>query len=112
MNAALLFLCGLLGAVAFEVIRWRKLEQADESGAFVKPLFVCLSAAFVLAGGGAGLIFGQLVPAGALQLATAFVGGAGLEELVKRAARLKIWSPDVHLGAARQQLTTLAFLRA
>ncbi len=84
-----LLLYGAFGGVCSEYFRWRALLTRPRAKAYQAPVYIMLSIAFVLLAGGVGFVLGRLAPTGLLQSVSAFVAGVGLEEVVKRAARLQ-----------------------
>jgi hypothetical protein len=89
----LLFLYGAFGGICSEFFRWRALLKRPRGQQYVTPAYVALSGIFVLLAGGVGFVFGRLAPSDLLQTIAAFIAGTGLEEVIKRASRLK--SPNV-----------------
>lgn len=89
----MLVLYGAFGGICMEFFRWRALLLRPRGRQYLKPTYIILSCIFILLAGGVGLVFGRLAPSDLLQTITAFIAGAGLEELIKRASRLK--SPNV-----------------
>jgi hypothetical protein len=113
-NASLwLFVAGMIGAVGREVFRWRRLSNQRRADLFKRPQYVLISAVQVVLGGAVAMIFGPVV-SGSWQFPVGFVAGAGLEELIKRAARLEIWTPSVPHGpqTAGRDDSFLEYLRA
>jgi hypothetical protein len=113
--ATLAFFGGVVGGLAREIIRWRGLIVAGAAGVFLQPLFVTLAAIEVALGGGVATLARQAAPSDispALALLGAFLVGAGLEELIKRGARLRIFSPDVPFGGGKARPTIVDFLRS
>jgi len=89
----LLFLYGAFGGVCSEFFRWRALLRRPRGPQFITPIYMVLSGMFVLLAGGVGFVFGRLAPSELLQTIAAFIAGVGLEEVIKRASRLK--APNV-----------------
>ena len=107
-----MFAAGVLGALTREFFRWRRLSKRNRADLFRKPQYVAISVVQMALGGAAATIFGPLVPYG-WQLAVSYVCGAGLEELIRRASMLEVWTPSVPHGAdAKDNGTPLEFLRA
>jgi hypothetical protein len=97
-----MFLSGVIGALAREVQRWRRLTNRKRADKFRKIKYFMISLVQILIGGSLAVIFAQFadVP---LCYAIGFVAGAGQEELVRRAMMLKIWTPSVDHGPAEEQ---------
>ena len=104
-----LWLYGALGGLCVEFFRWRKLLMRPHGKAYVGAPFIILSAIFVILAGAVGFVFGRLVAPGALREASAFIFGAGLEEVVKRAARLR--KPSIAFGKGATKTSLHEFLR-
>src|SRR6266700_2458294 len=96
-SAALLFFTGVAGAVGREILRWRRLSGRRRTDLFRKPKYFAISAIQILLGGAIALIFGNVVSV-AWSYVIGFVSGAGLEEIVRRAMMLKVWTPPVPHG--------------
>jgi hypothetical protein len=107
-----LFASGILGAVTREFFRWRRLSKRRRADLFRKPQYLVISAVQVVLGGFAAMIFGPVVSR-TWQLPVSFVCGAGLEELIRRATMLQVWTPSVpHGGRPAAKDTLLEYLRA
>ena len=119
-----LTLLGLGGFGAFlkEFFRWRALALRKRTVLFLKPEFIFFSCIFIACGAVVGLIFGSWSARGPMGVGfghiVAWVAGVGIEELVRRAAKLKIWTPSVAQGQPAEgslptptQPSLLEFLR-
>ena len=105
---------GVVGGLARELVRWRTLAMAGTAGIFAQPLFLTLAGIEVMLGGGVATLAHSYTPtlSPALSLLTAFLIGAGFEEVVKHGARL-IPSADVPFGKTGRLKPTLTdFLRS
>jgi hypothetical protein len=110
-----LFLYGAFGGLCSEFLRWRALLTRPQRKSFRIMRYILLSVGLVLLAGGAGFVFGRAGGTDVERTIIAFVAGGGFEELMKRTSRLKIWSPDIHLGpygyAQDDDTTLLEFMR-
>jgi hypothetical protein len=104
----MLFLFGAFGGVCSEFFRWRALLKRPRGPQFKTPTYIILSCIFVLLAGGVGYVFGRLAPTDLLQTIAAFIAGAGLEEVIKRASRLK--SPNVPFDKSSVKASLHEFL--
>jgi uncharacterized SAM-binding protein YcdF (DUF218 family) len=107
------FTGGVIGGLARELIRWRKLAMDGTAAIFAQPLFLGLAGVEVMLGAGVATLAHAYTPnlAPPLALLTAFLLGAGFEEIIKHGARL-IPSADPPLGADRLKPTIGDFLRS
>ncbi|HYI65229.1 MAG TPA: hypothetical protein VEW71_10125 [Allosphingosinicella sp.] len=94
-----LFVVGMVGGSLKEFMRWRQLAHRGRIDQYSTPLFYLFTLGFVLFAGAVGLLFGQLIPNENLGLIVGFTAGVGLEEIVRLAAKLRIWKPNVPLGS-------------
>jgi hypothetical protein len=107
-----LFAAGVLGAATREFFRWRRLSKRRRADLFRKPQYFLISMVQMILGGLAAMIFGPVVPF-TWQLPVSFVCGAGLEELIRRATMLQVWTPVVPHGKRQPAKDTfLEYLRA
>ena len=103
-SASSLTLLGLGGFGAFlkEFFRWRTLADRKRTDLFLKPEFILFSCLFIASGAVVGLIFGSWSASGPMGPGmghiVAWVAGVGIEEIVRRAAKLQIWTPSVAQG--------------
>lgn len=93
----LLFLSGVVGALGREILRWRRLSNRKRADLFRKPKYLTISVVQIILGGAVAMIFGRLV-SDPWTYIIGFVSGAGLEELVRRAMMLEVWTPPVAHG--------------
>ncbi len=93
----LLFLSGVIGALAREVQRWRRLTNRRRADKFRKMKYFIISLVQISIGGSLAVIFAQFADA-PWCYPIGFVAGAGQEELLRRAMMLKIWTPSVDHG--------------
>jgi hypothetical protein len=98
-----IFVVGMLGGAARELLRWRQLHARNQLGKFVKPIYLAIAGIQILLCGGVAMIFAPLAPLQDFVLATAFASGVGFELIVKQASKLRIWSPEVKQGAAQAE---------
>ena len=104
MNPSLaIFLAALVGGLSREAFRWRAIYVSGRIQKYSTPLYLGIAAAIVLLAGLVGLILAPLAPSGQPQIAAAFVIGAGLELVVRQAARLKM--PTVPMGGGERVQT-------
>jgi hypothetical protein len=109
---AILFLSGVVGALGREILRWRRLSSRRRADLFRKPKYLAISAVQVILGGAVAVIFGRLA-SDPWTYVIGFVSGAGLEELVRRAMKLQVWTPPVAHGAGESEdASLLEYLRA
>ena len=104
-------LAGVVGALGREVMRWKALTERKRADLFRKPLYIGITVIQLGVAAVAALIFSQLVD-GHWKYPIAFVSGAGLEELIRRASMLKIWTPAVPLGPVDVKPSIAEFLRS
>jgi hypothetical protein len=114
---------GAFGAFLKEFFRWRKISERRRFDLFFKPAYLFFSAVFIASGGLVGELFGSWSASGPMGVGmghvVAWVAGVGLEEVVKRAAQLRIWTPavahgtdsDAGLGPEQYPASALEFLR-
>jgi hypothetical protein len=88
-------LAGFLGGLGREIIRWQRLIERNRDDLYKKPRFLILSILLLGVGAGVAVIFVQLVTLSTFAYPVAFICGAGVEEIVRQAARLEIWTPPV-----------------
>lgn len=86
---------GVVGGLAREVIRWRRLIEDKRADLYMRPKYLILSIVILGVSGCVAIIFVQLVPTGPFVYPVAFVCGAGVEEIVRQAAKLEVWTPPV-----------------
>jgi hypothetical protein len=114
---------GAFGAFLKEFLRWRTLAVHKRTDLFLTPGFIFFSALFIACGAVVGLIFGSWTASGPVGVGmahiVAWVAGVGIEELVRRAAKLQIWTPPVAMGQLAEgslptptQPSLLEFLRS
>jgi len=108
----LLFGSGMIGGIAREFFRWKRLSNNRRADLFRHLQYFCISTVQVLLAGLVAMIFGPVV-ASPWQFPVGFVAGVGLEELVRRGASLQIWTPSVpHGGGRALGPSYLEYLRA
>lgn len=91
------FLVAVLGGFCREIVRWRRLARSRRRDLFLKPLYLTISGIEIIAGGLAAPLFSAFMSSEPARLVAAYVAGVGIEELVRRAAKLQIWVPHVNL---------------
>jgi hypothetical protein len=104
-------LAGVVGALGREIMRWKALTERKRADLFRKPLYIGITVIQLGVAAVAALIFSQLVD-GHWKYPVAFVSGAGLEELIRRASMLKMWTPAVPLGPGDTKPSIAEFLRS
>lgn len=104
----LLLLYGAFGGACSEFFRWRALLNRPRGPQYLTPAYFAVSCIFVLLAGGVGFVFGRLAPNDLLQTVAAFIAGVGLEEVIKRASRLK--SPNVPFDTSGVKASLHEFL--
>lgn len=107
-----MFVSGMIGGLAREFFRWKRLSVRKRADLFRHPQYFAISALQVALAGSVAMIFGPVV-SGAWEFPVGFVAGVGLEELVRRAALLEVWTPSVpHGGRTGAAPSSLEYLRA
>lgn len=92
-----MFLLGALGALAREILRWRKLYLAGRLKKYLNPTYISIAAAVVILAGVCAMVFTPaLATAPNLVRPMSFVIGAGFELLVQQAAKLRM--PSLPMG--------------
>ncbi len=110
----LIFFTGVAGGLAREFFRWKRLYKQKRAKLFFRPIFLMIMLIELVFCGIVAVLFSNLVVGTNYIYPVAFVCGAGVEKLVKLAAKLEVWVPDVHLGDSDGQdiPTTLEFFRS
>jgi hypothetical protein len=110
---AYLFLAGIVGGALREVIRWKRLRERKRDDLYAQPPYLLVSGAEVLMGGVVGIFFANVANSPSMKLIICFVVGAGIEALVRKAAKLEIWTPSIPQGPSEPRpATMLEYLRA
>ena len=100
----------LVGGFLREIVRWKRLSDRKRQDLYVRPAYLAISVIEILLGIWVAILFAGLV-AQTFKPIIAFVAGVGVEEVVRRAAKLKVWIPSVPLGEAKSRGSFLEYLR-
>lgn len=98
-SPVLLFLSGVFGWGAREVLRWRRLVRAGRHKNYLKAKYLILSAAEVVLAGAVALIFAPILnPQPFKVYGYGFGLGAGSETLIVILARIVLELIAIHMG--------------
>ena len=104
-------LAGVVGGMGRELMRWKSLSDRKRADLFRKPQYFVISLIQLGLAASVALIFTQVV-SGNWKYVVAFVSGAGLEELIRLAMKLEIWTPAVPHGSEEMRPSIAEYLRA
>lgn len=97
-----LFYLGILGGISREIIRWKRIFRTKKKDLYLNKKFIVIAIIEIMLGAFISIIFisieNELV-----RNMVGFTVGVGFEELVRRAAKLKIWIPEVSQGSDENQ---------